>query len=205
MKKFFTVISNQPEGRLNKQVYQAKGNKDLQMDMEVSFPILTAVNAYVRPGESFRLIAVMHKDSKNEIRNKGILERELQTLCEAKGVICPAGAEIVEIESDEMVSTHAETFQKLLKYADNEDELYVCMTYGTKPLSTAVVMVAQYAYRVKRNTLLSCVVYGGMDHETGKGVVYDVTALIQLNEIVHTLAEQKIQNPEKMIEMILSL
>ena len=34
--------------------------------------------------------------------------------------------------------------------------------------------------------------------------IYDVTALIQMDEIVRMLAEKKIENPEKFLKLIIS-
>jgi hypothetical protein len=84
------------------------------------------------------------------------------------------------------------------------------MTYGTKPLSTAVMMAVQYAYRVKQNTSISCIVYGQIDRpskdpETWNAKVYDMTALVQLDEIVRVLADRGVANPKEAIDSILSL
>ena len=85
------------------------------------------------------------------------------------------------------------------------------MTFGSKPLSQAVVMALQYAYRVKRNASIACVVYGGVDRSAGKdpsawkALVYDETALVQLDEIVRMLAERGVPDPAASIRRILSL
>lgn len=209
MKKFFTVVPMQQKGDLTGYEYKAVGNSDLQMNTETKFPVLTAVNAYAVPGEDFRLIAVM-PDLENERYNRELLQEELHVLCETKGLICSKGVETVIIPADEKVSTHVATFQTLLDYVDDDDELHICMTYGTKPLSTAVIMAAQYAYRVKQNASLSCVLYGKVvrpekDKETWYGEVYDMTALIQLDEIVRVLANRGVKNPKETIDRILAM
>ena len=209
MKKFFTAIPLQqsPEG-LNSVAYQAVGNSRLQMESKTSFPVLTTVNGYVQPGEEFRLIAVM-PDSEATRRNRDTLTAQLEQLCARKGLCCPKGVETVLISGNQEVSAHVETFQKLLDYVDDDDELFCCMTFGTKPLSHAMLLAVQYAYRVKRNASISCIVYGEVDR-TGpkpwkKGKVYDMTALIQLDEIIHMLAEQGVSNPQAALNAVLSL
>jgi len=209
MKKFFTAVPLQqsPAG-LDAIRYQAVGNGRLQMEAATSFPILTAVNGYVQPGEDFRLISV-RLDNEAARRNQAALSRQTAQLCAAKGIVCSRGVETVEADADQRVSAHVETFQKLLDYADDDDELFCCMTFGTKPLSQAMMLAVQYAYRVKRNVSISCVVYGEVDRSGPKpwrsGKVYDMTALIQLDEIVHMLAGQKVSNPKEMLDRILSL
>lgn len=206
MRKFFTVIPLQGPGKLIPHQYQAVGNTMLQMDTETCFPILTAINGYVQPGEEFRLIAVM-TDTEDGHRNRDALRQELDLLCGRKGLVCPRGIETVPVAVDDRVSTHVATFQKLIDLVDDDDELFACMTFGTKPLSTAVQMAVQYAYRVKRNASIACIVYGQIDRTGGesKASVYDMTALIQLDELVRVLADRGVTNPKEMIDRILSL
>lgn len=205
MKKFFAAIPLQ--GKLDSYQYQAVGNTLLQMDTATCFPILTAINGYVQPGEEFRLIAVM-TNTEDCRRNRDTLQQELAQLCERKGLICPKGLEIVIVAEDEQVSTHVATFQKLIDLVDDDDELFACMTYGTKPLSTAIQMAVQYAYRVKSNASITCIVYGQVVRVRGEvkgSYVYDMTALIQLDEIVRVLADRGVANPKETIDRILSL
>lgn len=206
MKKFFTVVPLQGEGQLKSYQYGAVGNTRLQMDQTTSFPILTAVNGYVEPGESFRVIAVM-TNSEDGRRNAAALQTQLDQLCAARGSSCPSGVELIPVETDERVAAHVATFQKLIDLVEDDDELFACMTYGTKPLSTAVMMAVQYAYRVKKNTSISCIVYGLVDRsvQPPRASVYDMTALIQLDEIVRVLADRGVKDPKETIDRILAL
>lgn len=209
MKKFFTAVPLQssPSG-LERLTYQALGNTKLQMGGDTSFPILTAVNGYAVPGEDFRLIAVM-ADTDATRRNREELSRQLTELCGRKGLSCPNGVETVLAEDSQTVAAHAGTFLKLLDFVDDDDELFSCMTFGTKPLSQAMMLAVQYAYRVKRNASISCVVYGEVDRSGPKpwtaGRVYDMTALIQLDEIIHMLAERGVSDPKNALKAVLSL
>ncbi|MBD5102507.1 MAG: hypothetical protein HDT27_07430 [Subdoligranulum sp.] len=206
MKKFFTSISLQGTD-LDKLLYRAVGNHLLQMEEGVSYPILTAVNGYAVPGEEFRVIAVQ-PDMDAARRNAQVLSGQLNELCARKGLLCPKGLEVVQIENDQRVSSHIDTFQKLLSYVDDGDELFCCITFGTKPQSQAVLLAVQYAYRVKQNASISCIVYGDPDRSQRppvRGFVYDVTALTQLDEIVHRLAAQGVQNPKAVLETIFAL
>lgn len=208
MKKFFTAVplQHKPSG-LERLSYQAVGNTRLQMDTETSFPILTAVNGYAQPGEDFRLIAVM-PDSEATRRNREELSAQLIALCDRQGLSCPAGVETVLAEDSQTVATHVRTFQALLDYVDDNDELFQCMTFGTKPLSQSMMLAVQYAYRVKRNASISCIVYGEVDRSEPKpwknGKVYDMTALIRLDEIVHLLAQRGVADPRAALDAILS-
>ncbi len=209
MKKFITVVPFQVQGQLRKYLYHAEGNRKLQMEEKTSFPILTAVNGYVEPGEAFQVIALT-AETEDGKRNIGELREELNALISRRGFVT---AKVVEIPlgNGDMVGTHVDTFQKLIDRVEDDDELFACVTYGTKPLSQVVMMAVQYAYRVKRNTSISCIVYGSIDRSQSRnpedwtGCVYDETALVQLDEIVRILAERKAANPQDIIRQILKL
>ena len=179
------------------------------MDSETSFPILAAVNGYIEQGEEFRLFAVA-ADSEDGRRNCSVLQDELESLCREKNCPCPQ-IEVISAPSDERVASHVAVFQKLIDCVDDDDELFACITYGTKPLSQAVLLAIQYAYRVKKNASISCVVYGQIDRSKGKepelwtAHIYDETALIQLGEIVRVLAERGTADPKTAINTILSM
>lgn len=205
MKKFFTSVSMQPErSDLGVFQYHAPDNSRLQMDEAVSYPILTAVNGYAVPGEPFRVIAVGSPECPQ--RNRKALEDQLAALCERRGLCLPA-VEYVQTPPDDQVVSHMATFQKLLDYVDDDDELFCCMTFGTKPQSQTLLLAIQYAYRVKRNASISCILYGHVTRtaEGSRGTVYDMTALTQLDEIVHLLAQRGVRDPRAALEGLLSL
>lgn len=206
MKKFITAIPLQRQGGLIPHRYRAADNVKLQMDTKTCFPILTAVSGYAVPDEDFRLIAVM-TDTEDGRRNCDVLCRELERLCAEKCLVCSQGVEVIPIGTEEGVHAHVSIFQKLLEYVDDDDELYLCITFGTKPLSQAMLTAVRYAYRVKYNASISCIVYGQIDRSAGeeKAAVYDMTALIQLDEIVRLLAERKVADPKQFIDRILDL
>lgn len=210
MKKFFTNVPLQVKGNLAKYVYTPVGNDKLRMNEPTSFPILTAVNGYVEGGEEFRIIAVAPQTEDGR-RNLGELQDEVRSLCERRGFSCSHGVELVEAPKDERAFSQVATFQHLIDYAEDNDELFACMTFGTKPLSKVLLMAVQYAYRLKKNTSLSGVVYGQVDRSGGsdpslwKAYVYDETALYHVDEIVRMLAERGVTDPKATIDHILSL
>ena len=211
MKKFFTNIPLQKEGQLQRCQYKTRGNSTLAMEEKTSFPIIQAINGYVAPGEDFRVIAVV-QDNEDAERNYDYLQTELQELCARKGLGYPeSGIERVRGPEDQRVASNVATFQSLLEYVDDEDELFACVTFGTKPMSMALLMAVRYAYRLKKNTTVSCVVYGEVDLHGSKNpndwdcYIYDETALVQLDEVTRMLADRGVKNPEAVISSILDL
>ena len=209
MKKFITVIPLQVQGQLRRYHYQAVDNSRLQMDGPTSFPILAAVNGYVQPGEEFRLLAIA-ADSEDGRRNCAVLRDELERLCRTKGCPCPQ-IETIPAPADEGVAAQIAAFQRLIACVEDDDELFVCVTYGTKLLSQVTLMAVQYAYQAKKNTSISCVVYGQIDRSGGQeperwaARIYDETALLQLGEIVRVLVQRGTADPRAAVDEILSL
>lgn len=209
MKKFFTMITFQPRAPLNRYRYEAMDNQKLQMEDEISFPILSAVHGYSEAGEEIRVIALVTEDAVGE-RNFQEFERQLQQICKKYKILCPGGAEKVIISSTPDVAANVECFQRLIRYMEEGDELFACMTFGTKPLSTAILMAIHYAYKMKKNSSISCVVYGEIKRSSEleqewTGHLYDMTALIQLEEIVNVLAEKQVADPAGMLDRILKM
>lgn len=209
MKKFFTVIPLQSEDKLDSYCYKAMENKRLAMEEKTAFPIMTVINGYLEPGETSQVIVVL-TDIENVRRNYPRFLDELQQLCERKGLVQPEIKEIV-VPLDDSVNAQIDLFQKLIEYTEDGDELFACITYGDKPISMAVRMAVQYAYRVMRNTTIDCIVYGQIDRSAGSdrslwtGKVYDETGLVRLDEIVRLMADQKVANPKGILRDILAL
>lgn len=208
MKKFITAISMQVTGQLGKYRYQAVGNGRLDMEEPTSFPIVTAINGYVEPGEQCQVIAVV-VDTETGRANLAVLEEELKALAQRKSIPMPQVVTIA-IPEDEAVAVHAETFRRIAILLDHDDELFACLTFGTKPLSEAIRMAVQYGYRVRRNASITCVVYGqiirqGPDRSQWYGLVHDETALLRLDEIVRLLAERKVEHPDEILDTLLAL
>lgn len=207
MKKFYSIIPLQT--KLSAYKYEAKGNEKLQLDHETRFPIRTALEGYTQPGEKIAVIAVVTQDLETVSDNLKLFRQEVDEVCREKNLSF-SEVQVITAPTDDEVATHVETFQKLIDYAEDGDELFCCMTYGTKPLAMALMMAIQYAYRVKRNTSISCIVYGQVlrpkkADDTWTGRVYDMTALVQLDEIVRILADRGVENPKSIIDSILAL
>lgn len=202
MKKFFTLIPLQ--GKLTAYHYTPVGNQKLDMEGEICFPILSLINGYAEQGETIEVVAAVPDDEAAR-RNLETFRQEVNSLCEKKNLTCKLHC--VEIANQQQVTVQVDTFQKLIDYVAEDDELFACITYGTKPMSMALMMAVQYAYRVKQNTSIGCVVYGQINWsgETRSASVYDMTALVQLDEIVRILADRGVANPKETIRAILAL
>jgi hypothetical protein len=226
MKKFIMVtplqpVTKAPDGTiisdlLKKDTYRAVGNQKLNFDGTTRFPLIQLINGYAEQGEEIRVITVTCDYDYCRIHLEQLRE-ELAELQEKKGFLCPRGVESVEVPFAGDVATQVEIFHRLLPYFEDNDVLFGCMTYGMKPMPIAELMAIQYAYRVLKNVSIGCLVYGEVDYSAdaigtlpnGRKKypmhIFDITALVQLDEIVRMLADRKVANPKKVIDQIISL
>lgn len=202
MKKFITVSPFQVKTNLTKGKYTAVDNSKLAYNEEIQFPILTTINGYVKNGEEINVLCIQ-ADYDNAVENTKEFEIELQKLCDRKQIKC--NLKIIGIEYNNNLDTHLDTFHKLIQNCEDGDEIYACITYGFKPMPMIEVMALNYACKIKKNTRVKCVVYGEKDFSTGQMKVYDVTSLYLLDGVIQRLAQTKVKDPMKQIEMLLDL
>lgn len=193
---------------LSKDVYIPVGNPKLlydKFDGKTRFPIIPVINAYADAGEEIQVIAVNTHTPSSET-HFAQLEEEVKALAEVNGFVCN-GVTDVRVDYAGDVRTMVDIFRKLLDYLEDDDILYACFTYGVKPMPIAELMAILYAYRVKRNVSIECLVYGEKDHSVDPPVlkIFDITALAHLDELVRLLAENKVEKPLEVIDTLIEL
>lgn len=207
MKKFIAMIPLQPVKGLHKTKYAFADNSKLlyeyygeEEDSYISFPIIAALSGYVERDETVQIIAVVqeyHNAKENYIR----FQEEIKNFEKLRGCTC----ELVTIEANysEYVDDHLSTLGNIISQIKNEDELYACVTFGSKASSMVEMLAINYAYRALENVKIGCIVYGHFDHETKISTIYDVTRLFFMDEIVRNVADLKLNDPLNYIKMVL--
>lgn len=211
MKKFFTSITLQDPEKVReayKYCYKAVGNRKLDMKRKTAFPILTAVNGYLKQNEPYQVIAIT-EDSDKGRANLENFKNELRSICDERHFLY-VEPQAVFVGKSQEVSAHCETFLRLVSCVADDDELFACITFGTKPQSVIVRMAVQYAYRVKSNTSIQCILYGQIDRpssdpSTYQAYVYDETALVQMDEMVRLLVERGVTDPTDVLRELLGM
>lgn len=200
MKTFLSFAPRQPEHALKKAVYEPVDNGALAYG-ETRFPILPVIHAYARPDEAFRVLLVV-EEYENSIQNAQTFRQELEALCRADGLLCPE-VEVLSIPFDDSVATQIATFRLLTEQIQDNADLYACITYGSKPAPIVELMALRYARQMKKDTYIACVVYGQFDHNRGKAVLYDVTALARLDDLMRVLTDSGVPDPQAMLQTLL--
>lgn len=200
MKTFLSFAPRQPEHALKKAVYEPVDNKLLAYG-ETRFPIIPVIHAYARPGEDFRVLLVV-EEYENCLQNAQTFRQELEALCREAGLLCPE-IEVLSIPFDDSVTTQIATFQLLTERIRDDADLYACITYGSKPAPIVELMALRYARQMKKDTYIACVVYGQFDHNRGKAMLYDVTALARLDDLMRVLIDSGMPDPQSMLQTLL--
>lgn len=200
MKKFITTSPYQKEGALSKGYYKAADNQILAYDAPTSFPIISVINGYVEPGEEIEIITII-PDYENSKYNYGLLKEEVEALSKIKGFRYTLKE--VNVPYNNAIDTELKLFGKLIDCTADGDTLYSCITYGSKPFPIIQIMALNYAYRIRKNVSIGCIVYGANDHNTQSMSVYDITSLLYIDEAVRLMAEQKVENPTELIKNLL--
>lgn len=207
MKKFIMTSPYQPAPNpekkirgLEKGIYTAADNQLLAYDTPTSFPIISTINGYAEEGEQIEVITIV-SEYENAEYNYGLLKEELDNLSKKKGFSYTLKE--VRIPYNNAIDTELELFGKLIDCTADGDTLYACITYGSKPFPLIQIMALNYAYRIRKNVSIGCIVYGAKDHNNGNMAIYDITSLLYIDEAVHLMAEQKVENPTKLIKNLL--
>ncbi|HCT90664.1 MAG TPA: hypothetical protein DF613_04660 [Lachnospiraceae bacterium] len=199
MKQFLCWVPYQGKGGLKTFHYEAVDNPALDMKGGASFPIIPVMSGYLEENEETELIAVV-ADYENARDNFGILREETGNICRAKNVHC--NIREVQVPYDDGLEAQLDAFKKLVGCIEEESELYSCISYGSKPSSVVEIMTLRYARMVKHCSN-ECVAYGKVDFNTDKAYIYDVTALVYLDDILRVLAENDVLAPEEVIKYML--
>ena len=201
MKKFITFIPRQDPQNLLSGQYAAMDNPKLDYHA-TCFPILPVMNGYTEPGEEVQLIALDERYD-NSGFNLPRLEEETAMLEAEKNIRVKVTA--ITVPFDDSMEAHLNVFQKLIEEIEDGDDLYACITYGSKPSPVVILLALQYAAKIKSRTSVSCIVYGQMNHHTREGRIFDLTAMMQMNELLDTLARARVKNVEEVLRRILDL
>ena len=200
MKKFITTITLQHQGA-EKHEYIQEG-VDTPRIM-TAFPILQKVKDVVSAGEQVIFVPLV-VGSPEESRNYREFELELQALAEEVGFryalnpICK--------ENNEKVESMIRLFSDIISQVADGDQLYACVTYGTKPMATLTTMALHYAYRIKKQVSVEAVIYGlknwGVTQEPICSL-YDTTALFYIDCLIDRIADMQVADPENALRSLL--
>lgn len=203
MKLFIMSCPQQPEGKLFECDYEVNGNSEIEKaNKKTRFPIIPVIYAYAQQDETIKVILIKSTYKTTE-HNKILLETELQKAEQDIGI--KVELKVIDTEHKETIDVQLQLFSNLIDCINDNDELYVCMTYGTKPTPILQMMAVNYAYRIKNNTKIGAIVYGQRDFETNTNMLFDVKTLFFMDEVINNVSKLNLKNPTDVIKEAISI
>ena len=201
MKKYLMVTPQLGDELLAENVYEPVDNGFLLFG-PTHFPVIPLINSSLVNEDAIEVITVTY-DIPSCHQNLELLKSEVGSVCESKNATYSLTS--IEVPFDDSIQAVLDVYTQLISHLEDGDELYADITYGSKPMPIVLIMALQYAYRVKDDVSIECVVYGQISHhkETKDAKVFDVTALVQLDEIVRLMADGNVSDPASVIGLII--
>ncbi|MCL2410418.1 MAG: TM1812 family CRISPR-associated protein [Treponema sp.] len=208
---------NKEKDSLKSAVYPAKGNSKLEYGA-TRFPIIPVINGYAEKGDKIRVIAILTDGDNFNYNYETYFKTEISDIIKAKELILNENKiEIIRTADSEDTETQLKLFLDIIISISDHQDIYACITYGTKPTPIIESMALNYAYKIKKDVSVGCIVYGryvndnptltveeNAKNKENNGI-YDTTSLFYLDSIVNKLADMKVPNPEKAIRAMLGI
>jgi len=192
--------------------YRQVGNSRLAYECETRFPIVPVINGYAEDGDTIRVLAILTDGEKSNARNTQHNYRtyflpEIDSIASAKKLLF-SGVEEIHTQDNEGIDTQLKLFSDIADRINPGEDLYACISYGTKPMPIVLTMALNYAYKLKKDVTVGCTVYGRFPHideEPKASYIYDTTSLFYMDSIVTRLAEMKASDPITAIKLMLGI
>ena len=200
MKKYLSTITLQVNGA-QKHEYQDEGGLTTPR-LCTAFPILQQISD-TAANEEIELVTIV-VGSKESNRNYAAFMEELDTLSANLGLTYKQT--IIEKPDSETVETIIDLFTDIIAHVADNDRLYACVTYGTKPVATVLTMALHYAYRIKQNVRVEAVKYGQNNWNATQEpacILYDTTALFYIDCLIDRVAAMKVADPEQALKALI--
>lgn len=204
-KTFISVIPVQGKNMLQAIYYKPRGNSKLEYG-ETRFPIIPVINGYANEGDNVRIITIMTDGENSKHNYETYFVREINDIVKKKNLIFN-DIEIIRTQDNENIETQLLLFSDIIAAVRDDEDIHACITYGTKPTPLVENMALNYAYKLKKNVSVECIVYGRYQHNdsSDNNGIYDTTALFYMDSIVSRLAENKAPNPEAAVKTMLGI
>lgn len=200
MKRFIFTVPIQPQGALHLSHYEPGDSCALlKNDRMTRFPIIIPMSNAVKKNEKIKITAVLI-DRANVEKIYELFRSEVESLADEIGFEYELSE--IRMPNNEDAVTHINLFKELARVfaASDGEELYACITYGTKPMPMLLLMALTYAYKICNGFTIEAIVYGAFDHSDNKSRVFDVSGLFYLDSAVNNMADLGLSDPLKLID-----
>lgn len=205
-KKFIFTVPLQEH--LNLSTY--KSDNLLYRYGETRYPIIPVINGVTDSEDEIEIVAIMLTNDDDEgsehpwvANNYGLFLDELKTLRD-KGKFKSYSITQIKSKNDSSIREQISLLKELISNINNNEDLYACITYGTKPTPMVLLDALNYGYKIKENTAVKSVVYGWYNFRNpDDNKLFDETALFYANSQINRLADLKAPNVDEQLNQFL--
>lgn len=185
LRVYATTIPLQGRFDLASSIYQSEENVE---PIRTRFPIVQVIRNTLQEGDEVKVIAVRQMCSDTE-RNFGFLKEDLQTLG-----ISTAQVEELPLPDAQDTRTLIGLCRDLTDRLPQVCRVYVCITYGTKPIPLVELAALTCAEATHKELEVGGVYYGEMKREDGKPtncfLLHNMGPLYHLGGIVGSIRDE---------------
>ena len=194
------------KGRLDRFCYKVAGNKTIEYDGEVIFPVNGVLARTLKKGDEVKIVLLKKEDiDGNSAKNTGEYMSELNRINADIGA--KIEYKVLSAPHNESREVQEKLFKELIGELADGADIYADITYGTKSLPIIVFSVLNFASRFFRADIKN-IVYGKVDFDNNNRPfnpeLFDMTALFYLNSIANTMECNDSESAKKILNNILA-
>lgn len=180
---------------------------------EYSFPITYLVNSAVEKDDEVEVVTIVeHSSNANGKSNQAednykILQQEIQQIADEKGA--KLNFTVVDTNSKFDSINVNRLFKKLALMIQENDTLYIDITFGMKPYTMSMFNALCYAVKASENVSVDAVIYSlhyngdKAKQEDGVSYLYDVSGMFYMNSLISNISGDK-QSMDRALNMLIS-
>jgi hypothetical protein len=186
--------------------YPADGNKRIEYDQNVMFPINGVLARTLRKNEQVKVIRLMNSSGMSS-ENAQKMEAELQTINKNIEAFISFEDAIEDFIEDK--KTLESRFRQLITFLEPDTDIIADITYGQKTLPLVLFSVLAFAEKFF-NADIRHIVYGKVEFENGKPkagtqMLYDITPQYYLHSLVSAMEAPDGKSAVKIINNFFNL
>ena len=184
--------------------YTAIGNKTIQYDKEIHFPINALLANKLKNGDNVKIV-ILEKESEKTLENEILFKDELNEI--NKDIGANIEYRVIKTEFNESYQVESTLLYDSVKELSKDCEIYADISYGPKTLPFIIFYTIKFAQKVY-NAQLKMVIYGKVDFkpnssEVTNAQIFDETPFFSLDNILNVIDEQSPKNALEIFKLMI--
>ena len=208
MRKVFLSIMLLAPMNENDPTYYTSDDFDLN-NKKYDFPLSYIVDNNVNENDDVVIITAVEqgKDGKvnNAIENYKKYRTEIENILKERNI--NISFEEIPLTTDFDSLTFNRFFKEISSLINDNDQLYVDVTFGMKPYSISMFVAVAYAEKAARNVDVDTIIYAqkytGKKNEENISKIYDITGLFSLNTLASNAQAGQKEDLDSLLDFII--